>query len=140
MRHRKNSVKLGRSPAHRAALVASLVRNLIVEKRIRTTLQKAKLARRRAEKLVTLARKGTLAARRLAIAQLDGKTRPAAMLFSDLLPKFEGRNGGYTRILKTSTRRGDGAQMCLLEWVGVDIPVRTRKKKKAGEGEEKPKA
>jgi large subunit ribosomal protein L17 len=138
MRHRKDSVKLGRSPAHRAALVASLVGNLIIQKRIRTTLEKAKLARRRAEKLVTLARKGTLAARRLAIAQLDGKTQLVAMLFADLLPKFEGRHGGYTRILKTSTRRGDGAQMALLEWVGVDIPVKTRKKKPE-EGENKPK-
>lgn len=139
MRHRKDAVKLGRSPAHRAALVASLVTNLIREKRIQTTLAKAKLARRQAEKLVTLARKGTLAARRLVVAELDGHVEPVKVLFADLLPKFEGRHGGYTRILKTARRRGDAAQMAILEWVGVDIPVKTRKKK-AAEGEEKPKA
>ncbi len=116
MRHKRLVKKFGRSKAHREQLMASLVANLIVQERIETTLPKAKQARRDADKMVTLARKGTLAARRLAAARLR---RPDAVvkLFDQVVPAMEGRQGGYTRIVKTRARRGDAAEMALLEWV-----------------------
>jgi large subunit ribosomal protein L17 len=132
MRHRKQAKKLGRSGAHREALVAALVCHLIEEKRIRTTLPKARQVRVLSEKMVTLTRKGTLAARRLAIARLRS---PEAVveLITNLVPKFEGRAGGYTRVLKTGRRTGDGADMAIIEWVGIDVPDKRKKKKTEAE-------
>ncbi len=120
MRHQKQNVKLGRSPSHRKALLSSLVCNLIKCRRVTTTVQKAKLARIEAEKLVTLARKGTLHARRLAASRLR-QPDAVALLFSDIVPLCEGRPGGYTRILKLGRRRSDGAEMAILEWVGAAV-------------------
>ncbi len=117
MRHQKQNVKLGRSPSHRKALLSSLVCNLIKRRRVTTTVQKAKLARIEAEKLVTLARKGTLHARRLVASRLR-QPDAVSLLFSDIVPLCEGRPGGYTRILKLGRRRSDGAEMAILEWVG----------------------
>lgn len=116
MRHKRLNKKFGRSPEHRRQLIRMLVAHLIVSDKIRTTLQKAKEARKEAEKLVTLARKGTLAARRLAAGRLRS---PEALkkLFDAVVPVMEGRNGGYTRITKLGLRRGDAAEMCVLEWV-----------------------
>ena len=116
MRHKRLVKKFGRSKAHREQLMASLVANLIVQERIETTLPKAKQARRDADKMVTLARKGTLAARRLAAARLQ-RPDAVAKLFDQVVPAMEGRQGGYTRIVKTRARRGDAAEMALLEWV-----------------------
>ena len=118
MRHQRLAKKFGRSSAHRAELMASLVANLIIRDRITTTLPKAKQARRDAEKMVTLARKNTLAARRLAAARLRS---PEAVkrLFDAVVPAMDGRNGGYTRIVKTGFRRGDAAEMAILEWVAI---------------------
>lgn len=116
MRHKKIAKKFGRTTSHRKALMSSLVTNLILEDTIKTTLPKAKQARRDAEKIVTLARKGTLAARRLAASRLQS---PAAVkrLFDEVVPRLQGRAGGYTRIIKTGFRRGDAAEMCILQWV-----------------------
>jgi large subunit ribosomal protein L17 len=116
MRHGKVAKKFGRSKAHREQLLGSLVVNLILQDRIETTLPKARQTRRDAEKIVTLARKGTLAARRLAAARLR---RPAAVakLFDSVAPAMTGRTGGYLRIVKLGQRRGDGADMAVLEWV-----------------------
>jgi large subunit ribosomal protein L17 len=116
MRHKRVEKKFGRSKAHREELLSSLVANLILQDRIRTTLPKAKQARRDAEKIVTLARKGTLAARRLAAARLR---RPEAVtkLFDSVTPAMEGRQGGFTRIVKLGARRSDGSEMALIEWV-----------------------
>jgi len=116
MRHQRVAKKFGRKPAHRKALMVSLVTNLILQGSIRTTLPKAKQARRDAEKIITVARKGTLAARRLAASRLQS---PEAVqtLFDSVVPAMAGRNGGYTRILKLNQRRGDNAEMCLLQWV-----------------------
>ena len=116
MRHRKEDKKLGRSSSHRKALVAALVCGLIQEKRIRTTLSKARVARRRAEKLVTLARRGSVSARRRAVSELRRKNC-VTELFDTIVPKLAGRNGGYTRIVKLGARGGDGAEMAILEWV-----------------------
>lgn len=116
MRHNRIAKKFGRSTSHRKALMSSLVTNLIVQSSIKTTLPKAKQARRDAEKMVTLARKGTLAARRLAASRLQS---PAAvqMLFDCVVPAMDGRPGGYTRIVKLGQRSSDGSEMCLLQWV-----------------------
>jgi large subunit ribosomal protein L17 len=116
MRHRKKTVKLGRTSAHRNELLANLVCGLIEHRRIKTTFAKAKAARSLAEKMVTLGKKGTLAARRQAIATLkqEGLVR---VLFDDIAPGFESRSGGYTRILKLGRRMSDSSEMVLLEWV-----------------------
>ena len=120
MRHHRIAKKFGRSTSHRKALMSSLVTNLILQSSIKTTLPKAKQARKDAETIVTLARKGTLAARRLAASRLQS---PAAVqaLFDSVVPSMDGRNGGYTRIMKLGTRCGDGAPMCLLQWVVLPV-------------------
>ena len=116
MRHRKKTVKLGRTSAHRNELLANLVCGLIEHRRIKTTIAKAKAARSLAEKMVTLGKKGTLAARRQAIATLKQENL-VRVLFDDIAPSFESRSGGYTRILKLGRRISDSSEMVLLEWV-----------------------
>ncbi len=123
MRHRKQNQKLGRSKSHREALEIALVVALIKRRSIRTTVVKAKIARQTADKMVTLARKGTLAARRLAAARLRDE-EAAALLFKEIMPMFEGRAGGYTRVLKLGQRSSDGSEMALLQWVEAS-PSRT---------------
>jgi large subunit ribosomal protein L17 len=122
MRHRVKSIKLGRSSAHRKALVASLVCNLIKERRIKTTVAKAKLARSMADKMVTVARRDTVTARRRAMSVLRQKDAVTA-LFSDIVPICVGREGGYTRVLKLGRRSSDSSEMAILEWVGVAVAV-----------------
>ncbi len=135
MRHRKNTLKLGRTSAHLDALMASLVCNLILRNRIKTTLPKAKAARRLAEKMVTLGKKGTLAARRRALSKLRQK-EPVSMLFDSIAPSFSDRNGGYTRITRIGRRTSDSSEMAYLEWVHfTPQPPRDRKKKKEEEAE-----
>lgn len=116
MRHQRIVKKFGRSSSHRKALLSSLVTNLILQSSIKTTLPKAKQARKDAEKIITLARKGTLAARRLAASRLQSPLA-VQMLFDSVIPAMDGRNGGYTRIMKLGQRRSDGSEMCLLQWV-----------------------
>ena len=116
MRHQRVMKKFGRSMEHRKAMMKNMVTNLILAESITTTLPKAKQARKDAEKMVTLARKGTLAARRLAASRL---LQPKAMqkLFDKIVPAMDCRKGGYTRILKVGNRKGDGAEMAILQWV-----------------------
>jgi large subunit ribosomal protein L17 len=128
MRHRKRSKKLGRSTAHRWALISSLVCSFINEQRIRTTLAKAKQARSLAEKMVTLGKRGTLAARRAAIAVLR-REQHVAKLFEKIAPQYRDRAGGYTRLVRTGRRGSDGSEMALLEWVNLAPVDRTRKAK-----------
>ena len=116
MRHRKKTIKLGRTSAHRNELLANLVCALIDNKRIKTTLPKAKAARSLAEKMVTLGKKGTLASRRQAISTLK-KTDSVKELFEHIAPAFSDRAGGYTRIVKLGRRVSDSSEMVLLEWV-----------------------
>ena len=127
MRHRKNTVKLGRTSAQRDALLAHLVCNLIAVGRIKTTLPKARAARRLAEKMVTLGKKGTLASRRLAISRLRRKD-VVGDLFDQIAPSFADRAGGYTRIMKLGRRLSDSSEMVLLEWVD-HVPRQPRVKK-----------
>ena len=121
MRHRKRTVKLGRTSAHRNELLANLVCALIDTKRIKTTLPKAKAARSLAEKMVTLGKKGSLAARRQAISTLKNE-RSVKELFEHIAPACADRNGGYTRIIKLGRRISDSSEMVLLEWVDSVAP------------------
>ena len=123
MRHRKKTVKLGRTSAHRNELLANLVCALIDNKRIKTTLPKARAARSLAEKMVTLGKKGTLAHRRQAIATLK-QVGSVKELFDTVAPAFADRSGGYTRIVKLGRRISDSSEMVLLEWVdSIAAPV-----------------
>lgn len=123
MRHRKKTVKLGRTSAHRNELLANLVCALIDNKRIKTTLPKAKAARSLADKMITLGKKGTLAARRQAIATLKNE-KSVKELFDVVAPVFADRAGGYTRIIKLGRRISDSSEMVLIEWVdAIAAPV-----------------
>jgi len=122
MRHGKRTIKLGRKSEHRNAMLANLVASLVLHGRVRTTLEKAKAARRLADRVITFGKKGTLHHRRLAIAALRQKD-VVAKLFKDVAPQFQGRNGGYTRIIKLNQRIGDSAKLALLEWVETDAPA-----------------
>jgi large subunit ribosomal protein L17 len=132
MRHRRKSVRLGRKSAHRKELLASLVCNLIEEKRIKTTLAKAKLMRSLAEKMVTVGRVGTLEAKRRALSTLR-QEKCVTKLLNEIVPQFVGRQGGYTRILKLGRRASDGSEMALVEWVGITPPDKKKKAPKADE-------
>jgi len=116
MRHLKRTAKLGRTGEHRNAMLANLVCSLIKHKRVTTTLAKAKAARSVAEKLVTLGKKNTVHARRLAVARLHQEDA-AKILFAEIAPAQKDRNGGYTRIVKMHQRQGDASQLAILEWV-----------------------
>ncbi len=116
MRHQKHTVKLGRNGSHRNAMLANLVCSLIKHRRVTTTLAKAKAARPVAEKMVTLGKKGSIHHRRLAAARLHQEDA-VRILFNEIAPEHQDRTGGYTRIIKLGTRRGDAAQTAILEWV-----------------------
>jgi len=116
MRHRRNDVKLGRDSMHRKHMLANLVCSLIEHNQVRTTLAKAKAARPLAERCVTLGKKGTLHHRRRAVAILRQKTT-VKRLFSEVAPRYQQRNGGYTRIIKLGPRVGDAAEMALLQFI-----------------------
>ena len=116
MRHRVDTFKIGRSGAHRRAMLANMVSSLFMNGEIRTTVVKAKEARRFAERLITIGKKADLHHRRLAVARLRDKTA-VKKLFDEIAPSYAGRDGGYTRIYKLGTRIGDGAEMCILQLV-----------------------
>ncbi len=128
MRHLVKGRKLRRPTEHRIALLRNLVTSFLEKERIRTTLAKAKEARPLAEKMITLAKRNTLHSRRRALAFLR-KEEVVTKLFSELGPRFAERPGGYSRIIKLSPRKGDGAQMALLELVGSEYKKREKKKK-----------
>ena len=137
MRHRKRTAKLGMKSQHRRSTLANLVCSLIEHSRITTTIAKAKVARRYADKMVTLAKKGTLHHRRRAVAFLRHK--PAvAKLFAEIGKQHGDRNGGYTRIVRVGQRMGDAAEMAILEWTGtVTAAPEAEPEKKAEEPKSK---
>ena len=122
MRHRIAGRKLGRTSAHRMATLRNLSVALIEHERITTTLAKAKEVRRFAEKLVTIAKRETLHARRTALKQVPNR-KAVAKLFDTLSARYASRPGGYTRILKLGPRRGDNAEMALIEFVSSEAPA-----------------
>ena len=124
MRHLKTGRKLNRTTAHRRALIRNLLKALIQREQIQTTDAKAKELRRWADRIVTLGKKDTLHARRLAYAQLGSRTL-VSRLFDDIAPRFENRAGGYTRIIKLGPRRGDAAQLSLIEFTEREAETAT---------------
>jgi large subunit ribosomal protein L17 len=116
MRHRKKGRQLGRTASHRDALLKNMVISLFRHGRIQTTTAKAKELRPYAERLITLAKRGDLHARRLAARKIHDKD-VLFTLFDSIGPRFAERPGGYTRVLKLGHRQGDGAEMALIELV-----------------------
>ncbi len=137
MRHRKGRAKLGRTGSHKRCLIANMLKSLVEQERILTTAAKAKELRRYADRLITLAKKNTLASRRAAIAKLmirynclsskqarGGNTahynndrKVIGKLFETLGPRFIDRQGGYTRLIKGTARVGDNAETCIIEFL-----------------------
>ena len=140
MRHRKQKAKLNRTKSHRRCMTANMLKSLIDNGRIETTIVKAKALRRHADRLITLGKKGTLESRRKAIAKLmihfnaltpkeerrvkagdyssyNVDRRVIRKLFDELSPRYADRDGGYTRIIRMGYRTGDAAPLCLLEYI-----------------------
>lgn len=140
MRHRKHTFKVGRTGSHRRAMIANMLKSLIDKERICTTVTKAKELRRHADRMITLAKKNTLAAKRDAISRMRVSFNPLTpkearkakngdtsaygtdrkvlhKLFGELGPRFEKRNGGYTRIIRKADRVGDNAPTCYIEYL-----------------------
>src|SRR2546428_3113117 len=114
MRHQKKTIKLGRTAEHRKALLANQICSLIEHQRIKTTLAKAKAVRPLAEKMVTLGKRGSIHARRTALATLRQKNA-VKKLFDDIAPKSAERNGGYTRLVKRGYRKSGSAPLAFLQ-------------------------
>ena len=128
MRHQVKKRYLRRDSAHRRALLRNLVTSFIDKERIRTTVAKAKAAKPIAEKMITLAKRNTLHARRQALAYIFQES-VVKKLFDVVGPRFAERPGGYCRIVKLGPRAGDGADMALLEMIGSEFKKKTKKKK-----------
>ncbi|MGC1105198.1 MAG: 50S ribosomal protein L17 [Candidatus Acidiferrales bacterium] len=141
MRHLVAGSKLGKQPAHRRAVLRNLVTNVIERERITTTIARARAARPLVERMITLGKRDTLHARRQAAAFLQTKDA-AKKLFGEIAPRFSGRPGGYTRIIRVGWRIGDGAELAILELIGSELKKKEKKAKKeklqeAPVGEEK---
>jgi large subunit ribosomal protein L17 len=132
MKHRIKINKLSRPKAHREALLSNLVRSLFANYAIVTTVRKAKEARKLADKLITFAKKRELSQRRQVLAYIEDK-KLVRKLWDEIAPRFEDRQGGYTRITRAGIRRGDGVELVLLELVGFEEEI----KKKQEELEER---
>lgn len=122
MRHAVDHRKLGRDPGHRKALLRNLMNALVRSERIETTVAKAKELRRLADRIITLGKRNTTAARRRVFSMLSDKAN-TERVFSGLAARFEGRAGGYTRIMRTAFRAGDGSEMAIIEY----LPAEERK-------------
>src|SRR6516225_10963004 len=130
MRHQRAGWKLGRNTEHRRALLRNLVTSLIVEERIETTITKAKAMRPHVEKMITLGKRGDVAARRLALAYL--MTRESVdRLFDNVAPRFGDREGGYLRIIRKGWRTGDGAETVFIELLGSENVNEAKRGKRA---------
>ena len=116
MRHRKAGRRLGRTTSHRRAMVRNMVTSVFEHERIVTTTPKAKEVRRVVDKMITLAKRGDLHAKRQAFSFMQSRDA-VAKLFDEIVGQFADRNGGYTRIIQTGQRRGDAAPMAILELV-----------------------
>ncbi len=135
MRHRKGPAKLGRTSTHRRAMLANMSASLIKHEQIVTTLPKAKALRPVVEKLITLAKKGDLASRRLAISRLRDEDM-VRKLFSTLAERYQERPGGYTRVLKAGFRYGDNAPLAVIELIDRDPDAKGQDSGPTGEDDE----
>jgi len=124
MRHRNGVAKLSKTPSHRRAMLRNMVTSLLRHERITTTAPKAKEAKRWTERMITLGKRGDLHARRQAAAFVNDET-VLKKLFDEIAPAFKERRGGYTRILRTGVRKGDVAEVAILELV-TKSPARTK--------------
>jgi len=136
MWHRRRRHRLGVKTQHRKALLRNLVRGLALHRQIETTLARAKETSRLADQMVTLAKAGSLSARRQLISRL-GSPDIAKLFIDEIAPRLQDRQGGYTRVLKTATRPGDGAQTALVEF---SVPIEFVRKETKPKKEKKPKA
>ncbi len=135
MRHRMGGRQLGRNSSHRKALFRTLVTSVLDKERIETTIAKAKEIRPMVERMITFGKRGDLAARRIAAAFIS-RNDVVKKLFDTIAPRFKDRNGGYTRIIRTRTRIGDGAGMALIELLGApaaEPTEKTKEEKKKGQ-------
>lgn len=152
MRHANKNNHLGRKDGHRRMLLANLATSLIMHKRINTTVAKAKVLRSYVEPLLTKSKDDTTHSRRVVFSYLQNK-EAVSTLFKDISPKIADRKGGYTRIIKTGTRLGDNAEMCMMELVDFNENLlkgassttakktkTTRRSKKKATGKEEGKA
>ena len=130
MRHKVAGFKLGRTTSHRRALLRNMVTSLIIEERIETTVPKAKALRPSVEKMITLGKKGDLAARRRAAAYVM-TDEALTKLFDVLGPRFGDREGGYTRIVRTAWQKGDGADKAFIELLGSEKVLDEKRQKRA---------
>lgn len=130
MRHRVDGWKLNRNTSHRRALLRNLVTSLIMEERIETTVAKAKAMRPQVEKMITLGKRGDLAARRLAGAYLMTRAS-VTRLFDTVGPRFGDRSGGYLRITRNGFRKGDGGETVFIELLGSEKFLEKKRKKSA---------
>jgi large subunit ribosomal protein L17 len=130
MRHKVAGWKLGRNTSHRRSLLRNLVTSLIVEERVETTIPKAKAMRPLVEKMITLGKRGDLAARRQAAAYLMTKDS-VTKLFDTIGPRFGDRNGGYLRIVRTGWQKGDGADKAFIELLGSEAVLDEKRQKRA---------
>jgi large subunit ribosomal protein L17 len=130
MRHKVAGYKLGRNTAHRRSLLRNLVTSVIVEERVETTVPKAKAAKPIVEKMITLGKRGDLAARRIAGAYLM-TDEALVKLFDTVGPRFGDRNGGYTRVIRTGWNKGDGADKAFLELLGSEKVLDEKREKRA---------
>ena len=130
MRHRVAGWKLGRNTSHRRALLRNLVTSLILEERIETTVPKAKAMRPHVERMITLGKRGDLAARRLAASYLMTDTA-VKKLFDTVSPRFGDREGGYLRIVRSGWRQGDGGEKAFIELLGSEKVISARREKQA---------
>jgi large subunit ribosomal protein L17 len=130
MRHKVAGWKLGRNTAHRRSLLRNLVTSLILEERIETTVPKAKAMRPRVEKMITLGKRGDLAARRMAGAYLM-TSAAVDKLFDTIGPRFGDREGGYLRIVRAGWQKGDGADKAFVELLGSEKLQEEKKERRA---------
>ena len=130
MRHKVAGWKLGRNTAHRRSLLRNLVTSLLVEERIETTIPKAKAMRPNVEKMITLGKRGDLAARRQAAAYLM-TSEAVDKLFETIGPRFGDRKGGYLRIVRTGFQKGDGADKAFIELLGSEQVLDEKRQKRA---------
>jgi len=130
MRHKVAGYKLGRTTSHRRSLLRNMVTSLILEERIETTIPKAKALRPQIEKMITLGKRGDLAARRQAGAYImtDEALRK---LFDTIGPRFGDRNGGYVRIIRSGWQKGDGADKAFIELLGSEQVLDEKRQKRA---------
>ncbi|MCH7679496.1 50S ribosomal protein L17 [candidate division KSB1 bacterium] len=119
MRHKKINAKLNRTAAHRKALYSNVAISLFEHKQVKTTTAKAKAVRKTVDRLITFAKRGTLADRRQVLRTIRDRS-VVKNLFDEIAPTYKERHGGYTRVIKLGRRRGDGAEMALLELVGYE--------------------